>query len=85
MAGLRHSTNAVRSSSFSLDSSGMGVSQEVFGNLPLNFCPSRVLTGLMVIGYQPFKYTPTQLGVAGSLLPKTIRDALLEPIVVLFR
>jgi len=35
MAGLRHSTNAVRSSSFSLDSSGMGVSQEVFGNLPL--------------------------------------------------
>ena len=42
----------------------------------LNFCPSRVLTGLMVIGYQPFKYTPTQLGVAGSLLPKTIRDAL---------
>jgi len=41
----------------------------------LNFCPSRVLTGLMVIGYQPFKYTPTQLGVAGSLLPKNICDA----------
>jgi len=32
-AGLRHSTNAVRSSSFSLDSSGMGVSQEFLGNL----------------------------------------------------
>ena len=34
-AGLRHSTNAVSSSSFSLASSGMGVSQEVFGNLSL--------------------------------------------------
>ena len=34
-AGLRHSTNAVRSSSFNLDSSGMGVSQDFFGNLSL--------------------------------------------------
>ena len=34
-AGFRHSTNAVRSSSFSLDSSGMGVTQDFFGNLSL--------------------------------------------------
>ena len=34
-AGLRHSTNAVNSSSVSLDSSGIAVSQEFFGNLSL--------------------------------------------------